>query len=91
MGMKIYFWYKTNNDCYNVQKFRRKMIDSQGFCDCTEDDYECSFGYYRVTPESECSSIDKNSKEPKTLEFMEMFVERINQSLYRNKRIQVIQ
>jgi Sortilin, neurotensin receptor 3,/Sortilin, neurotensin receptor 3, C-terminal len=60
MGHKtIYIRRKRESQCYNGQLFERKTIVEH--CDCTEDDYECDFGFARAAPGEPCVSLKKHS------------------------------
>ena len=43
--------------CFNPQVIESKS--NIEFCECTEDDYECDFGFSREKPEDPCTSIEK--------------------------------
>ena len=58
MGQNIYFLMKKEKSkCFNGPEFNRKTILFKDFCDCTPWDYECSFGFSRLSPDSNCERI----------------------------------
>lgn len=58
MGHKtIYVRRKREAQCYNGILFERKT--SVEHCSCTEDDYQCDFGFARLGPGQPCVSINK--------------------------------
>jgi len=62
MGHKtIYIRRKRDSQCYNGLTFERKATIEH--CDCTEDDYECDFGFERAEPGGPCVLIKKSGKE----------------------------
>jgi len=62
-GENILFLYKNpSSKCVNSVNFSRKIIISQDYCNCRKDDYECSNGFYRAFPDSNCSSLKFISK-----------------------------
>lgn len=50
----VYLRKKKNRLCYNNDKF--ELFKIKRFCECTEDDWHCDFGYYR-NDASECVPI----------------------------------
>ena len=61
MGQKvIYIRRKRDSECFNGLTFERKIVIEQ--CHCTEDDYECDFGFNRVNPHDACTSIDETDE-----------------------------
>lgn len=72
MGHKtIYIRRKREAQCYNGLMFERKTIVEH--CDCTENDYECDFGFARAGPGEPCVSIKKQANEGSSNESPEMY------------------
>ena len=62
MGHKtIYVRRKRDSQCYNGLSFERKTIVEH--CDCSENDYECDFGFTRSAPGEPCISIHKKPED----------------------------
>ena len=87
MGHKtIYVRRKREAQCYNGQIFERKTTVEH--CNCTEDDYECDFGFARGGPGEPCVSIKKNSNSDNSgNELIEMYTPPANcQGYYKVSR-----
>jgi hypothetical protein len=62
LGRKvIYIRRKREAQCYNGLDFERKTIVEN--CSCTEEDFECDFGFYRSGPSEPCTRADKKDSE----------------------------
>jgi hypothetical protein len=59
MGKRVkYIRRKRNARCFNGEEFdKRQIVD---FCECTEADWECDYGYYRPNSYSACIPINKD-------------------------------
>jgi len=58
LGKKtIYIRRKRETACFNPQSIEAKSTVE--YCDCTEDDYECDFGFSRERPGDPCTSVEK--------------------------------
>jgi len=65
MGHKtIYIRRKREAQCYNGLLFERKTVVEH--CECTENDYECDFGFAREGPGEPCVSVAAGSTSGKT-------------------------
>jgi len=66
MGKKvIYIRRKRDSECFNGLEFERKVVEEQ--CHCTDDDYECDFGFHRINVYDICTSIDDESEKQRGL------------------------
>ena len=59
MGKRVkYVRRKRNARCFNGEEFdKRQIVD---FCECTEADWECDYGYYRPNSGSACVPMNKD-------------------------------
>ena len=48
---------KRDRECFNGEDFEKKRIID--YCPCTDDDWECDFGFFRKNEQSECLPITK--------------------------------
>jgi len=72
MGHKtIYIRRKREAQCYNGLMYERKTTVEH--CDCTEDDYECDFGFARAGPGEPCVSLKKQSNDNSATANAEMY------------------
>lgn len=60
LGKKVvYVRRKRNSECYNGVAFER--ITQVKFCDCTDEDYECDYGFARSYINDPCTPIHKST------------------------------
>jgi hypothetical protein len=61
LGKKVvYVRRKRQAECFNGLTFERKT--DVKFCDCTDEDYECDYGFARSYINDPCTPIDKSTK-----------------------------
>ena len=57
---------KRNSLCFNGLEFDKKII--LDYCKCTEEDYECDFGYYRSEEDNSCLPFEETLAPPEDCE-----------------------
>jgi hypothetical protein len=67
LGRKvIYIRRKREAQCYNGLDFERKTVVEN--CQCSEEDFECDFGYFRSAPGEPCIKSNQNESLPNGLD-----------------------
>jgi len=57
-GRKIkYVRRKREAECFNPEEYDKKLFVDQ--CECTEEDWECDFGFYRSPVNDSCIPLNK--------------------------------